>query len=221
MKRTVSRPARSNGVAMGVGLRTRAGRGGGGDGPDTPAGIVNAVVLNATNGPAEGANSRIQAIRPGVVGSQPGPLRRGHSLPPRRPRPLSVPRPALTRRAPCHPRSVPVPCPSPPHQAKSQSCWTVADSRIRAQLYRKARSHVMVVGKINGAIEQASRLQVPEAPWPRNKQKLLGSVGQKVAHTFWSPGNLSVAIRTPVPPRMMIKAQPKTTRFVQAITRLK
>ena len=53
-------------AAMGVGLRARAGQEGGGDGPDAPVGhrhINSAVVLDATNGPAEGVNSRIQAVK--------------------------------------------------------------------------------------------------------------------------------------------------------------
>ena len=31
--------------------------------PETPLGIVNAVILRATNGPAEGINSRIKTVK--------------------------------------------------------------------------------------------------------------------------------------------------------------
>jgi len=57
-----------------------------------PWSIVTTVVLNAANGSTEGGNSRHPSGQgPAPRPSQPGLLRRGQSLPPRRPRPLSAP----------------------------------------------------------------------------------------------------------------------------------
>ena len=50
-------------AATGVGLRARARPQGRRDGPRPPVGILNAVVLQATNGPAESINSRIQMVK--------------------------------------------------------------------------------------------------------------------------------------------------------------